>query len=134
MARKAVATAETVAQAVEALINEKLDPTVERVRAKLGGGSFTTINRVLTTVLAHRETQATQISEVPADLVEIGQRAVAAIYAAVQRQASSKIELIEADSRKQIDAERVIEVIYYRQGFKDANDCVIITAYCTSNE
>ena len=30
MARKAVATAETVAQAVEALISEKLDPTVER--------------------------------------------------------------------------------------------------------
>jgi len=68
MARKAVATAETVAQAVEALINEKLDPTVERVRAKLGGGSFTTINRVLTTVLAHRETQATQISDVPPTL------------------------------------------------------------------
>ncbi len=36
--------------------------------------------------------------------------------------------------RKQIDAERVIEVIYYRQGFKDANDYVIITAYYTSNE
>ena len=36
--------------------------------------------------------------------------------------------------RKQIDAERVIEVIYYRQGFKDANDYVIITAYYTSNQ
>jgi hypothetical protein len=42
-------------------------------------------------------------SEVPADLVEIGQRAVAAIYAAVQRQAASKIELIEMNSRKLID-------------------------------
>ena len=104
MARKAVATAETVAQAVEALISEGLDPTVERVRAKLGGGSFTTINKVLGVVLAQRKTEATQVSEVPADLVEIGQRAVASIYAAVQRQATTKIELIEADARKQIDA------------------------------
>src|ERR1700722_17080465 len=104
MARKAMATAEAVAQAVEALIGEKLEPTVERVRSKLGGGSFTTINRVLAEVLSQRQTQATQISEVPADLVDIGQRAVASIYAAVQRQAASKIELIETDSRKQIDA------------------------------
>lgn len=31
--------------------------------------------------------------------------------------------------RKQIDENRVIEVIYYRQGFKGANDYVIVTAY-----
>ncbi len=31
--------------------------------------------------------------------------------------------------RKEIDEKRVIEVIYYRQGFKGANDYVIITAY-----
>jgi hypothetical protein len=80
-----------------------LDPTLERVRSKLGGGSHTTINRVLTAVLLpQRRTHATQISEVPADLVEIGQRAVAAIYA-VQRQAAGKIELIETNSRNQID-------------------------------
>ena len=35
---------------------------------------------------------------------------------------------------KQIDEKRAIEVIYYRQGFKGANDYVIITAYYTSNE
>jgi chromosome segregation ATPase len=104
MARKAVATAESVSQAVEALIGEGLDPTVERVRAKLGGGSFTTISKALSGVLSQRQRQATQISEVPGDLVEIGQRAVAAIYAAVQRQASAKVELIEADARKQIDS------------------------------
>jgi len=44
--RNAVATAEKVAAAVETLMAEGLDPTVERVRAKLGGGSYTTINRV----------------------------------------------------------------------------------------
>jgi chromosome segregation ATPase len=103
MPRKAVATAETVAQAVESLLAEGLDPTVERVRSKIGGGSFTTINKALAEVLLQRQSQATQISEVPADLVDIGQRAVAAIYAAVQRQAAAKIELIEADARERID-------------------------------
>lgn len=36
--------------------------------------------------------------------------------------------------RKQIDKTRVIEVVYYRQGFKGANDVVVITAYYLSNE
>jgi chromosome segregation ATPase len=104
MPRKTTVSDENVGQAVDSLISEGLDPTLERVRAKLGGGSYTTINRVLTTVLTQRQAHATQISEVPADLVEIGQRAVAAIYAAVQRQAASKIELIETNSRRLIDA------------------------------
>ena len=104
MPRKTTVNDETVGQAVDALVQEGLDPTLERVRSKLGGGSYTTINRVLTTVLEKRQTYATQISEVPADLVEIGQRAVAAIYAAIQRQAASKIELTESNSRKLIDA------------------------------
>ncbi len=104
MARKAVATSEAVSTAVEALVAEGLDPTVERVRAKLGGGSYTTINRLLADVLAQRQSQAAEASEVPADLIDIGQRAVASIYSAVQRQANAKIEALEADARKQIDA------------------------------
>jgi hypothetical protein len=57
-----------------------LDPKLERVRSKLRGGSFTTIYRVLTTVLlSQRQTHATP-----------DQRAVAAIYAAVQRQAGGQ--------------------------------------------
>lgn len=36
--------------------------------------------------------------------------------------------------RKKIDSQRTIEVIYYRQGFKGANDPVIITAYYLPNE
>ena len=103
MPRKSTVNDETVGQAVEALVQEGLDPTLERVRSKLGGGSFTTINRVLSEVLKNRQSQALQITEVPPDLVEIGQRAVVTIYAAVQRQAASKIELIETNSRKLID-------------------------------
>ncbi len=48
--------------------------------------------------VAQRQTRDTQISDVPADLVEIGQRTVAAIHAAVQHQAATKIEPIETDS------------------------------------
>lgn len=36
--------------------------------------------------------------------------------------------------KKEIDANRSITVIFYREGFKDANDHVIVTAYYTSNE
>ena len=83
VARKAMVTDEAVTAAVEALAAEKLEPTVERVRSKLGGGSFTTINRVLGEVLKRRQSQVAQISDVPPDLLDIGQRAVGAIYAAM---------------------------------------------------
>ena len=36
--------------------------------------------------------------------------------------------------RKEIDEKRIIEVIYFMQGFKDANDPIIITAYYLPNE
>jgi len=36
--------------------------------------------------------------------------------------------------RKRIDEKRTIEVIYYRQGFRDADDYVIVTAYYASHE
>lgn len=39
----------------------------------------------------------------PVSLAEIGQRAIAAIYAAVKRHAASKMELIETNSWKLID-------------------------------
>lgn len=37
-------------------------------------------------------------------------------------------------ARREIDEKRVIEVIYYRQGFKGANDVVVITAYYLPKE
>ena len=139
MARRAMVTQEAVTEAVEALFAEKLDPTVERVRAKLGGGSYTTISRVLGAVLQNRQSQATQISDVPPDLIEIGQRAVGAIYAAVQRQAASKIELIETDSRKQIDAanharaEAALEIERLEREAEQAAESLLAVAACNPN-
>jgi len=37
-------------------------------------------------------------------------------------------------ARKKIDKARTIEVVYYKQGFKGANDFVIITAYYLSTD
>jgi chromosome segregation ATPase len=104
MGRKATVTVEAVTRFVEALAGEGLEPTMERVRAKLGGGSYTSISRILNEVLAQRRAEATQVTQLPPDLLEIGQRAVGAIYAAVKQSAAAKIELIESDARKHIDA------------------------------
>ncbi len=63
MPRKTTVSDETVGQAVDALVQEGFDPTLERVRSKLGGGSYTTINRVLTAVLEKRQTHAAYSSD-----------------------------------------------------------------------
>ncbi len=34
---------------------------------------------------------------------------------------------------KQIEAEKFIKVVYYKDGFKDSNDFIVVTAYYTSN-
>jgi len=81
-----------------------MEPSAKPSMSGSGRGTTPPSTGVLTTVLSQRQTHATQISGVPANLVEIGQRAVEAIYAAVQLQATGKIELIESNSRKQIDA------------------------------
>lgn len=103
MPKKQIATPEAVAAAVEKLTAENLEPTLERVRAKLGGGSYTTINRALSEVMQARQSGPAKLTEIPADLIEIGQKAVAAIYTAVQRQTMATIESIEADARRQVE-------------------------------
>ena len=34
---------------------------------------------------------------------------------------------------KQIEAEKFIKVVYYKDGFRDSNDFIVVTAYYTSN-
>lgn len=104
MPKKLIATQEAVAAAVEALIAEGLEPTLERVRAKLGGGSYTTINRALAEIMQARQGGGTKPPDIPADLMEIGQKAVAAVYSAVQKQTMATIEALEVDARRQVEA------------------------------
>lgn len=116
MPKKLIATQEAVTAAVEALIAEGFEPTLERVRAKLGGGSYTTINRALAEAMQSRQGGGTKLPDVPADLIEIGQKAVAAVYSAVQKQTMATIEALEVDARRQVEAalaaksEAVLEV------------------------
>ena len=52
MAQKSIATPTAVAEAVEKLIHAGLNPTVAQVRDVIGGGSYTTISRCLSKILA----------------------------------------------------------------------------------
>lgn len=104
MPKKMIATQEAVATAVESLIAEGLEPTLERVRAKLGGGSYTTINRALAEVVQARQAGHAKTADIPADLMEIGQKAVAAVYSAVQKQTMATIEALEVDARRQVES------------------------------
>lgn len=104
MPKKLIATHEAVATAVESLVAEGLEPTLERVRAKLGGGSYTTINRALAEVVQARQAGNVKATDIPADLMEIGQKAVAAVYSAVQKQTMATIEALEVDARRQVES------------------------------
>lgn len=104
MPKKIIATPEAVATAVEQLVAESLEPTLERVRAKLGGGSYTTINRVLTEVMQGRGGSDAKAADIPPDLIEIGHKAVSAVYRAVQQQTKTTVQAIEVEARRQIEA------------------------------
>jgi uncharacterized coiled-coil DUF342 family protein len=104
MSRKALATPEAVTETVNALRQEGLDPTVERIRTRLGGGSFTTISRALSVLRKQQGLDQPPVGDMPADLAQIGQQAVQSIYAAIQRTARTQIEAIESDARLQVQA------------------------------
>lgn len=117
MSRKAIATKETVAEAVEKLIQAGLNPTVAQVRDRLGGGSYTTISRLLAQLPAERERPESAVAEMPADLAEIAHRAVLAIYGAIQKAANARVEILEREAglrisqaeRARLEAELEIE-------------------------
>jgi Plasmid replication region DNA-binding N-term len=104
MSRKAVATPETVTQAVESLRQEGLEPTVDRIRTRLGGGSFTTISRALSAIRRQQGLDQVPVGDMPPDLAQIGQQALQGIYAAIQRTARTQIEAIEREARLQVQA------------------------------
>lgn len=104
MSRKAVATPEAVTQAVESLRQEGLDPTVDRIRTRLGGGSFTTISRALSALKRDRGLDQPPVGDMPPDLLQVGQKCIQSIYEAIQRTARAQIESIEREARLQVQA------------------------------
>jgi DNA repair exonuclease SbcCD ATPase subunit len=96
-----------VAQAVDALLKAGFHPTVAQVKDRLGGGSYTTISRYLRPLMADRGGSGQNAADIPADLAEIGRRAVLSIYVAIQSAANSRVEIIEREAGQRINhAER----------------------------
>ena len=104
MARQAVATAEGVRQAINSLSQEGLPITIEKIRAKLGGGSFSTISKILNEARPVSGVGPASMADMPADLADIGQRAVLSIYKSIQDAATKQIDAINQSSRRQIAA------------------------------
>ena len=102
MAQKAVATPTAVAEAVEKLMQAGLNPTVAQVRDAVGGGSYTTISRYLSQILADRGNSNTTAADMPPDLAEIAHRAAVSIYSAIQKAADGRVEIIEHDAALRI--------------------------------
>ncbi len=102
MAQKAVATPTAVAEAVEKLMQAGLNPTVAQVRDAVGGGSYTTIHRYLSQILADRGNSHTTATDMPPDLAEIAHRAAVSIYSAIQKAADGRVEIIEHDAALRI--------------------------------
>lgn len=130
MSRKALATPETVTQAVESLRQEGLEPTVDRIRTRLGGGSFTTISRALSVIRRQQGLEQPPVGDMPPDLAQIGQQALQGIYAAIQRTARNQIEAIEREARLQVQAaqkarsEAELEIERLEQQADAAEECL----------
>lgn len=102
MTRRAIATKETVAAAVEKLLQAGLHPTVAHVRDAIGGGSHTTISEVLSQVLADRRAPEPRVTEMPEDLAKIAQQAALAIYTAIQKTANCRVDIVERDAESRV--------------------------------
>lgn len=116
MSRKAIATKETVAAAVDKLLQAGLTPSVAQVRDALGGGSYTTISQFLSQ-LRGRGSLEPQVTEMPVDLAEIANRAILSIYGAIQKAVNARVEILEREAglranlaeRARLEAELEIE-------------------------
>ena len=102
MVQKAIATPTAVAEAVDKLMQAGLNPTVAQVRDAVGGGSYSTISRYLSQILADRGSANHIATDMPPDLAEIAHRAAVSIYSAIQKSADGRIEIIEHDAALRI--------------------------------
>ena len=87
-----------------------IKPTLERVRSELGAGSFSTINTMLKEWKDSRlDKQAVTAVDLPSDIVDIGQKAAAMIWAIADQHCSKVISGIKHDAlvvSEQITLER----------------------------
>lgn len=106
--RIAIATPKAVSKAVDDLSGMDLDPTVERVRQRIGGGSYSTINKLLSEELTRRRKDALKAAELPPEMArfgaELGTKIAAEIHQYVHAAADARIVQAETEARVSIAA------------------------------
>lgn len=96
-----LATREAVFAACEALSGEGLKPTLVHVRDRIGGGSYTTVQRHLDAWLAESNRGSSSTSPMPDLVAQAGEHAAQAIWAAASREAA---KLVDAAQRERDEA------------------------------
>jgi hypothetical protein len=100
--RTAIATREAVFGAADAIAAAGGTPTVERVREKLGGGSYSTINGLLQEWTSLRRSETARARELPADIEALAHdlaiKAASEIYARVVESSAAQIAAVREDA------------------------------------
>jgi len=84
-----------IVDAAEALAAEGATPTMENVRARMGGGSFSTISPVLRAWKAENQAKIVQSQEAPPEAIDAGAKAAGAIWSAAMATTEQRIEDVE---------------------------------------
>jgi uncharacterized coiled-coil DUF342 family protein len=106
MARKAMATHEAVEAAVRELRDEGLEPTQVRVQAKIGGGSFSTIGKLIAAVLEKQRSNmhhATSKTAPPDELFDMGKKLTLSVWEKSQAATAARIEQMEAECLSRVE-------------------------------
>lgn len=96
-----LATKETVYEACARLAAEGVKPTLLLVRERIGGGSYTTVQRHLDAWLAE-QAQAAVADPVPDEVTAIAEQAAQNIWAAANRQAQSQAHAIREAAQNKV--------------------------------
>lgn len=105
MAREAVATAAEVWRIAEEIAQAGAVPTVQAVRDRLGGGSFSTLSPLLKQWKEEREAaKAPPPVEIPAEVAEVMREATGRIWASADAVARQRIQSAEMSASERVAA------------------------------
>lgn len=92
-----------IIEAAEALVSEGINPSMQSVRERLGGGSFATISPVLRKWKEDRESTTVAVLEMPSDVKSALERFGVDLWKAASSLASAQFEKLKEESRSSID-------------------------------
>ncbi|MBQ4840016.1 DNA-binding protein [Pseudoalteromonas luteoviolacea] len=93
-----------IIEAAEALVSEGINPSMQSVRERLGGGSFATISPVLRKWKEDREATTVAVLEMPSDVKSALERFGVDLWKAASSLASAQFEKLKEESRSSIDS------------------------------